>query len=164
MPDADAFDWVEVERLLARPFPPHYVELKPGKLTKDQSKARSMAYADARAYMDRLDQVMGVGGWSSSRTMLQNSGTQVAIEVHIRIGGTTHSGVGHAPMTDGNSWTVADAQALKRACVEYGLGRYLYGLAVLWLPYDVQKKQLVVPDGTIERLYRQAGYKPEDWE
>ena len=39
--------------------------------------------------------------------------------------------------------TTAEAQAFKRACSKFGLGRYLYDLPIHWMPYDSQKKQLL---------------------
>jgi len=37
--------------------------------------------------------------------------------------------------------TAAEAQAFKRACSMFGLGRYLYGLPALWVDYDAQTRQ-----------------------
>ena len=39
---------------------------------------------------------------------------------------------GEADPKDKNAGTVAEAQAFKRACVAFGLGRYLYDLAQVW--------------------------------
>ena len=43
----------EVYDGLTAPFPPHVIELKPGAVTKDKTKALALAYADPRAYEDR---------------------------------------------------------------------------------------------------------------
>lgn len=39
-----------------------------------------------------------------------------------------------------------DAQALKRACSRFGLGRYLYDLGPCWLPLDRDGRPTVVPE------------------
>src|SRR5690606_29548632 len=38
----------------------------------------------------------------------------------------------------------AEAQAFKRACAKFGLGRYLYSLDARWVDYDQDKRQLVM--------------------
>lgn len=37
--------------------------------------------------------------------------------------------------------TAAEAQAFKRACAMFGLGRYLYNLPSLWVEYDAEHKR-----------------------
>jgi hypothetical protein len=39
--------------------------------------------------------------------------------------------------------TVAEAQAFKRACSKFGLGRYLYEIPIQWIDYDDEKNRLV---------------------
>ena len=48
---------------LKKPFHPAHVTWKPGSLTKDQTKALALAYADLRAYQNRLDEICGMA-WS----------------------------------------------------------------------------------------------------
>ncbi len=38
--------------------------------------------------------------------------------------------------------TAAEAQAFKRACSKFGLGRYLYDLPVAWVGYDESSRRL----------------------
>lgn len=159
MNDDELVQW----ELLLRPFPPEMIELRPGPSNSDKTKAQALAYADPRAYMERLDQVLGPAGWQTKYLMLQNTGEQVAIECCLNIAGVTKSDVGHAPMKDPNSWTVASAQAFKRACTMFGLGRYLYEMKLPWLPLN-ERKQFVDMEQTILRMYKQAGIRPEDWE
>lgn len=52
---------------LAAPFHPSNVTWKPGALTKEKNKALAMAYADLRAYQNRLDEVCGMD-WAVSYT------------------------------------------------------------------------------------------------
>src|SRR5437867_3836851 len=47
---------------LIAPFPMELIELKPGKV--NGKRALALAYADARAYQERLDQVVGPDNWS----------------------------------------------------------------------------------------------------
>ena len=38
--------------------------------------------------------------------------------------------------------TAAEAQAFKRACVKFGLGRYLYDVPIQWVGYDEKSRRL----------------------
>lgn len=53
----------EILQELRKPFHPSHVTWKPGSVNKDQTKALALAYADLRAYQNRLDEVCGLA-WS----------------------------------------------------------------------------------------------------
>lgn len=151
---------------LVLPFNPDMIELRPGPTNRDKTKAQALAYADPRVYMDRIDKVVGPWGWECRYSVLQNTGDQVAVQCQLTIDGITKSDVGHAPMKDANSWTVASAQAFKRACTAFGLGRYLYSFKLPWLDYDESRKRFSGDvNQAIANMYAQAGLrKPSDWE
>jgi hypothetical protein len=54
----------------------------------------------------------------------------------------TRCDIGEKNSGDVNTATSAIAQAFKRACVKFGLGRHLYTLESVWVPYDGQRKQI----------------------
>src|SRR5215468_3518622 len=54
----------DLARLLAEPFDPAEVEWKPQSISG--SRALAVCYVDARAVMDRLDAVLGVGNWQTA--------------------------------------------------------------------------------------------------
>jgi hypothetical protein len=123
---------------LQKPFHPSDVYWKPGNLNKDQTKALAMAYADLRAYQNRLDEVCGLD-WSASYTPWG-----ARIICHVTIAGVTRSSTGEADSREEKSeiaGTAAEAQAFKRACSAFGLGRYLYHLPTMWVEYDAQSRQ-----------------------
>lgn len=141
---AEAAPW------LLRPFAKADISLKPGALTKDRSRALAMPHADMRAYQARLDRVCGVEHWSSSIT-LTDRGAVCALTIF----GVTKSATGDYPTEKGdeNIATSAEAQAFKRACAAFGLGRYLYSLPQIWCDYDEQKKQIIDPAHVIAQMY-----------
>jgi hypothetical protein len=47
-----------------------------------------------------------------------------------------HSGSGEEWADDDNAMTRAEAQAFKRACSCFGLGRYFYNFDEIWVPVD----------------------------
>jgi len=125
---------------LQEPFPSEYIEWKPQSVSKDGKRALAAAYVDARRYQERLDLVCP--GWSSHIELLANG--QVA-KVAITIAGVTREDVGEASGEDANTVTTAVAQAFKRACAAFGLGRYLYFLPQVWCDYDAEKRRIVNP-------------------
>jgi hypothetical protein len=139
---------------LASPFPVEVIEIKPGATTQDKSRALALAYADMRVYFERLDAVAGVEAWQSDYQM-----TARGVLCRLTICGVTKSGIGDYPLDagDANPATSAEAQAFKRACAAFGIGRYLYGLAGVWVAYDAQKRQITDPAGAARELYRRAG-------
>lgn len=144
----------EAYQQLRQPFDPRLVELKPGATNQDKTRALAMPFVDMRAYFARLDRVVGPEGWSTEYTMSERG-----LICRLTILGTTKSGVGDFPTDpkDENPATSAEAQAFKRACAAFGLGRYLYALPLIWADYDQQKRQIVHPSGVIAAMYAQAG-------
>lgn len=141
---AEAAPW------LLRPFAQKDISLKPGALTKDRTRALAMPHADMRAYFVRLDKICGVENWSHTIT-LSERGAVCALTLF----GVTKSATGDYPTdkNDENAATSAEAQAFKRACSAFGLGRYLYSLPQIWAEYDEQKKQIVDAAGVVARMY-----------
>lgn len=134
---------------LARPFHPSVIEWKPGAATKDGTKAIAMPYADLRAYQNRLDEVCGLD-WSVTYTPWGDR-----IVCHLTINGVTRSSVGEADSQSEKSeiaGTAAEAQAFKRAAAMFGLGRYLYGLPIMWVEYNKEQRRF-----TEEGLGRLSG-------
>ena len=118
---------------LRQPFHPSHVTWKPGSVNKEQTKALALAYADLRAYQNRLDEVLGMD-WSVTYTPWGDR-----IVCHLTIAGVTRSSTGEADSQSERSeiaGTSAEAQAFKRACAMFGLGRYLYQLPTVWVEYD----------------------------
>lgn len=141
---AEAAPW------LLKPFAKADISLKPTALTKDRQRALATPHADMRAYFVRLDKICGVENWSHTIT-LSERGAVCALTIF----GVTKSATGDYPTdrADENAATSAEAQAFKRACAAFGLGRYLYSLPQVWAAYDEQKKQIVDVSGVVAQMY-----------
>ncbi len=123
---------------LSKPFHPSRITWRPGALTGKKDKALALAYADLRAYQNRLDETCGMD-WSVSYTPWGDR-----IICHLTINGITRSSTGEADSDSERSeiaGTSAEAQAFKRACAMFGLGRYLYSLPTLWVEYDAPNQR-----------------------
>ena len=115
-------------------------------------------YADPRAYTDRLNQVFTTSGWTrqynvhtvSPITRVRKDKTiqtgKVLVTCVVSIPGIgTHSGSGEEWADDENAMTSAEAQAFKRACSCFGLGRYFYNFAAIWVDLDEYKQPRQIP-------------------
>lgn len=130
---------------LAAPFALTEVKFKPQAVKGN--KALALAYIDARVIQDRLDRVLGVDGWKDEYDLLPDGA--VVCRLHLRLGEhwITKMDVGsESEQPDaGDRHKAAFSDALKRAAVKFGVGRYLYRLPLLWADYDPLKKQFVRP-------------------
>ena len=72
------------------------------------------------------------------------------------IGLWSHSGTGEEWADDDNGMTSADAQAFKRACSCFGLGRYFYDFPAIWVDLDHSRQPVRAP-------MLSAWALPENW-
>lgn len=130
---------------LAEPFDPKDVGWKPQAVSGNRCLA--IAYIDARNVMDRLDAVLGPENWQDDYLPQPNG--NVICRLSLRVNGEwlTKTDVGgESDQKDsGDREKAAFSDALKRAAVKWGIGRYLYSLDGGWVDYDPQKKQIVRP-------------------
>lgn len=135
----------ELAAALAAPFDPKDVKFKPQSVKNNRCLA--MAYIDARLIQDRLDEVLGVENWQDRYEILTDG--SVMCRLRLNLGGRwiTKSDVGSPSEQpdSGDRLKAAFSDALKRAAVKFGIGRYLYRLAAQWVDYDPVKKQIVSP-------------------
>lgn len=130
----------KIMRELAAPFGPDEVKAKPAVVSGN--RALALFYIDARLVMDRLDDVLGIGNWQAKYRAAEEG---VVCSLSIKIGGEwivheDFGGFSEQP-DEGDKHKAAFSDALKRAAVHLGIGRYLYRLPQLWADYDPQKRQ-----------------------
>src|SRR3954451_7325179 len=135
----------ELTEALAAPFNPREVRFKPGVVSGN--RALALVYVDARVIQDRLDEVLGVAGWQDEYECLPDG--SVVCRLHLRLGSewiTKMDVGGQSEQPDeGDRRKAAFSDALKRAAVKFGIGRYLYRLPQQWVDYDPNKKQFARP-------------------
>jgi hypothetical protein len=128
----------ELLQALKQPFHPSAVYWKPGRVSKEGTKALALPYATLRAYQNRLDDVCGLD-WSVTYVAWGKR-----IICNLTIGSVMRSSTGEPDSQAERSeiaGTAAEAQAFKRACSMFSLGRYLYHLPTVWVEYDAQARQ-----------------------
>lgn len=131
----------EIQKELAEYFDPREVKAKP-QMVK-QSRALAMFYIDARLVQDRLDSVMGIAGWKTEYVQVGTHSYECRLSLLLDGAWVTKADVGSTSEQpdEGDRTKAAYSDAIKRAAVAFGIGRYLYRLPALWCDYDPQKKQ-----------------------
>src|SRR5277367_4390189 len=143
---------------LAEPFDPNQIKWRVTHTTQDGSRGAVVAYADPRAYTDRLNQLFTPTGWTrnyevstvSALTrmkkdkLIQTGKVLVTCTLTI-IGLGCHAGSGEDWADEENAMTAAEAQAFKRACSCFGLGRYLYNFTEMWVPLNEYRQPSEYP-------------------
>jgi hypothetical protein len=143
---------------LTEPFDPSEIKWRVTHTTRDGSRGAVIAFADPRAYSDRLNQVFTPSGWTrtyevntvSSVTRMKKDKLiqtgKVLVTCTVTIAGLgTHADSGEEWADEENAMTSAQAQAFKRACICFGLGRYLYNFAEMWVPLNQHRQPLHFP-------------------
>ncbi len=153
----------ELTEALAAPFDPREVKFKPAVVSGQ--RALALAYVDARVIQDRLDDVLGVAGWQDEYECLPDG--SVVCRLRLRLGDEwiTKMDVGgpSEQPDEGDRRKAAFSDALKRAAVKFGIGRYLYRLPTQWVDYDPHKRQFaktpVLPPSALPKPKKTAAAK-----
>jgi hypothetical protein len=161
MATAAKFAGAEREKLFAQleePFDPAQIKWRVMRTSDDRRSGAILPFADPRAYTDRLNQLFTPAGWTREYTIstvpsltrvdrgkvIVTSKVLVATAVTItRLG--SHTGTGEEWADKENAVTAADAQAFKRACSCFGLGRYLYRFEETWVHLNGRGEPVALP-------------------
>jgi hypothetical protein len=148
----------ELVAALEVPFDQSQIDWRVMNTTKGQKPARGQVvpYADQRAYTDRLNALFTPAGWtrkytihtsaSFERSTDQKIAAKVLVTCELTIFGLgLHSATGEEWADNPNAGTSAEAQAFKRSCACFGLGRYLYYFTGTWVDLDDRKRPKSVP-------------------
>jgi hypothetical protein len=137
---------------LCRPFAAEEIEWRIGSTNADKTKGMALAYMDARAVMDRFDAVCGPDGWQCNYTM---SGAVAICNIGVLMPSGNWiwkaDGAG-ATDVEGEKGMLSDA--LKRAAVRWGVGRYLYEMDSPWVAIVQRGKSSFLADGVRKDLDR----------
>lgn len=167
---------------LSVPFDLREIKWRVTHTTRDGSRGAVVAFADPRAYTDRLNRLFTPAGWTRSYEVSTVSSVtrmkkdkliqtgKVLVTCALTITGLgCHAGSGEEWADEENAMTAAEAQAFKRAASCYGLGRYLYDLAEMWVPLNEHRQPMQIPTlpqwalpkaGTSEETHPSAGQRP----
>lgn len=118
---------------LAAPFPPTDIEWRIGQSGKkgDGSVwAKAFAYITNRAIMQRLDDVVGPENWRNEYRDWMGGNTLCGLSIKVDGEWVTKWDGSEPPDTEPVKGALS--AAMKRAAVQWGIGRYLYDLPEGW--------------------------------
>lgn len=126
---------------LSEPFPPTDVEWRIGRagVKDDKVWATCLAYLTNRAIMDRLDAVVGPCNWRNEIKEWAIGSPGVLCGISIKVGDEWVTKWDGSDQPDTEPVKGGFSNAMKRAAVLWGIGRYLYNLP--------EGRATVAPDG-----------------
>ena len=136
----------EVWLRLAEPFPEEEVHWRVETLSRDKRRALVVPYIDARAVLDRLDEVVGPENWHDTYELLARDEEAFYVKCRLTVLGVTKEDAG-----EGESLKAAFSDALKRAAVKFGIGRHLYRMEKAWVDYDEKTGRFTPPGGAAQK-------------
>jgi hypothetical protein len=131
---------------LTDPFEDGEIKFYAAALTQDKKKGKVAPYADTRVYMDHLDRVVGPENWRTEYIIHDQASKAVECRLSLRYGNewVTKANIGYpneakdADNAAKEPLKAAYSDALKRAAVEWGVGRFLYSVRLKqdWMEVD----------------------------
>ena len=141
---------------LARPFAPEDLEWRIQVTSKDKTSGLAIPYVTNRAIQDRLDEVVGPENWYNDYKPWHGNGKKDAqlcgISIYIE-------GKGFVTKWDGAEDTDIEpvkgglSDSMKRAAVQWGVGRVLYKMTKpLWVRIEQKGNSYVICDSERPKL------------
>jgi len=143
-----------IDKLSAQ-FEDHEIEWRVGSTNKDKTKGLMLAYVTNRAIMNRLDSVVGAQNWKQSFKEI-HKGIICSLSIRFTESGEWITKEDGADLTDIEPTKGGLSDSMKRAAVQFGIGRYLYDSISEWVElkdgkYPVRKPTAVKLKATPER-------------
>ena len=145
---------------LREPFRKEELEFRVGATNNDKSMGLALAYVQARAIQNRLDELFGVDGWTVSYKEI-SAGFICSLSIKINDRWVTkEDGAG---MTEYESVKGGISNAFKRvASSGFGIGRYLYNAKKNWYPIRQQGRGYVFTEIPILELNNEIEIKKRE--
>lgn len=122
----------QIIKELKAPFQVDRIEFKVGATNQEKTMGLALAYVEARAIQERLDEVIGFTNWKTSYNEVQGG---FVCSLSLRIGGEWIEKEDGAQTTEYESVKGGISSAFKRvASSGWGIGRYLYEVESQWYP------------------------------
>lgn len=137
----------ELRQVLAAPFANGDIEWRVSVTTRDKDRGLAVPYVTNRAIQNRLDDTVGIDGWQNQFVPWKEGKAQLC-GISICFGQqdqwlTKWDG---ADDSDFESVKGGLSDSMKRAAVEWGIGRYLYGMTQIWVRIEQRGKSFVIVD------------------
>ena len=131
----------EIEEKLKAKFDENEIEFRIGATNSDKTMGLALAYVQARAIQNRLDEVVGFNNWQVSYREIDGG---FICSLSLCIDGVWITKEDGAGITDFESIKGGISNAFKRVAASgLGIGRYLYEFKKNWYPIRLQGKNYV---------------------
>ena len=141
---------------LREPIPSAQISWRVGATNLDKTRGQALPYIDNRIVQNRLDDVLGPENWSNrfEEVVVNNQLMAVRCIIGVRIGDEWVEKEDGANLDDssssGNAAEMAIkgvySDAMKRAAVQWGIGRYLYEFEAPWVTLDDRQRLAHIPE------------------
>lgn len=138
---------MDLQEKLSAPFLPSEIEWRIGATNREKTKGIALPYITNRAIMNRLDDTVGITNWKNE-FFIQDKAKICGIS--LRIDNEWITKYDGADDTNIEATKGGISNAMKRAAVQWGIGRYLYKLPTIWVAIE--------PNG---KSYKIKGKPPE---
>lgn len=145
----------EIRVALVKPFAPEDLEWRLQRGFEDQMRGIAVPYVTNRAIQNRLDEVVGPDGWYNEYKTWHSAGKKEAQICGISI---FFEGRGFITKWDGAEDTDVEpvkgglSDSMKRAAVQWGVGRVLYDMEPVWVHIEKKGKSLFIKDSERAKL------------
>lgn len=141
---------------MAEPFEDHEIEWRVGSTNKDKTKGMMLAYVTNRAIMNRLDDVLGPENWKQTYREI-HKGIVCTLSIRLERDSEWISKEDGADLTSIEATKGGLSDAMKRAAVQFGIGRYLYDSESPWVELKDGKYPVTKPTTVTFKT------KPKTW-
>ena len=149
------FNPKEMQQALAKPFAPEDLEWRLQNTTEEKMRGLAVPYVTNRAIQNRLDEVCGPENWYNDFKPWHSNGKKEAQLCGIAI---YFEGRGFITKWDGAEDSDIEAvkgglsDSMKRAAVQWGIGRVLYDLNTVWVEIEKRGRSFVIKDSERAKL------------
>lgn len=144
----------EILKELKSPFPYEDIDWKVQVTNKDKTRGMAVAYLDSRAIQKRLDEAVGAMNWTNEFMLWQDKAQICGIGLYDAERGTWVMKYDGAENTDIEPVKGGLSDSFKRAAVLWGIGRYLYDMASIWVEIEPNGKSWQIKKSEYDKLRR----------
>ena len=145
----------EMQQALAQPFAPEDLEWRIQTTSKDKTRGMAVPYVTNRAIQTRLDEVCGPDNWYNDFKPWHANGKKESqlcgIAIHFEGRGWITKWDG-AEDSDIESVKGGLSDSMKRAAVQWGIGRVLYNLDSVWVDIEQVGSSFVINNSERSKL------------
>ena len=153
-------DAITIKNELSMPFAPEDLEWRLQRTSESQERGLAVPYVTNRAIQDRLDDVVGPQNWYNDFKPWHTNGKKESQICGIAIFFEEHGGFitkwDGAEDTDIEAIKGGLSDSMKRAAVQWGIGRVLYKMDVVWVDVEKSGKSWIIKGS--ERAKLDAAY------